>query len=55
MNPWAWFWTLCLLVAGPAFAYITIVVTIRGWRDLLDMFRALTKQRDPAGNTSHEP
>jgi hypothetical protein len=54
MNLWRWFWTLWLLLAGPAFAYITIIVTVRGLRDLLDMFRALAKQHDSAEDTSHE-
>jgi len=54
MKPWVWFWTGCLLVAGPAFAYITIIVTVRGFRDLLDMFRALGKQHEMFEDTSRE-
>jgi hypothetical protein len=54
MKLWGWFWTGCLLVAGPAFAYITIIVTVRGFRDLLDMFRALRKHRDVVEDSSRE-
>jgi len=54
MNGWAWFWTGCLLVAGPSFAYITVVVAIRGLRDLLEMFRALAIRPTRDGNTPHE-
>jgi hypothetical protein len=54
MNAWRWFWTVCLLVAGPSFAYITVVVAFRGLRDLLEMFRALAVQPTRDGNTPHE-
>jgi HAMP domain-containing protein len=55
MKAWLWFWTASLLVAGSAFAYITAVVTVRGLRDLLDMFRALAQQPPQHRNTPHEP
>ena len=45
MNPptnyWLLFWVLNLVIAGPAFVYITVVVAIRGFRDLKEMFRGL--------------
>ena len=44
MNLWLWFWTICLLVAGSSFAFITLVVTIKGFKDLRQWFRELTRQ-----------
>ncbi len=55
MKAWQWFWTVCLLVAGPSFAYITVVVAFRGLRDLLEMFRALAVRTTKGGVTPHEP
>ena len=54
MNVWKWFWTVCLLVAGPSFAYITVVVAFRGLRDLLEMFRALKVQPTQGEDIPHE-
>jgi hypothetical protein len=54
MNLWRWFWVLCLLVAGPAFACITAVVTVRGFQDLRDMFRSLAQPPSQSGNTPNE-
>lgn len=44
MNFWLIFWTLMLVVAGGSFAAITLVVTIRGSRDLRQWFATLTRQ-----------
>lgn len=44
MKYWEIFWTLCLIVAGGAFAVITLVVIIRGGPDLRDMLRELRRQ-----------
>ena len=44
MNVWLWFWTVSLLVAGSSFAFITIVVTIKGVSDLRSWFRSLQEQ-----------
>ena len=44
MDPWLIFWTLMLLVAGGSFAAITIVVTVRGVRDLRQWFTSLSRQ-----------
>ncbi len=54
MRYWLFFWTFAALTAGLSFALITIVVTIRGGRDLRELFRGLVEQRtkrgeDPAG------
>ena len=45
MRYWLLFWTFAALTAGLSFALITIVVTIKGGRDLRDLFRGLVEQR----------
>jgi len=48
MNLWLIFWTLMLVVAGGSFAAITVVVTMRGSRDLRQWFATLSRQNaDP--------
>ena len=49
---WQFFWTASLIISGIAFAAITMVVTIRGFGDLREMFRRLREQRD-THNDSH--
>ena len=44
MRFWQLFWTIWLVVAGLSFAFITLVVSVRGGRDLRQMFRDLSKQ-----------
>ena len=44
MEFWKIFWTLNLLVAGTAFAFITVAVTIKGVKDLRQWFRNLNQQ-----------
>jgi len=44
MNLWLIFWTLMLVVAGGSFAAITLIVTIRGSRDLREWFATLNRQ-----------
>ena len=44
MNDWLVFWTLCLVVAGATFAFITLVVIIKGGPDLREMLRQLRRQ-----------
>ena len=44
MNLWLIFWTLMLVVAGGSFAAITLVVTVRGVRDLRQWFASLSEQ-----------
>jgi hypothetical protein len=41
MGFWYYFWTANFLVAGSAFTVITVVVLVRGSKDLLDMFARL--------------
>lgn len=45
MYFWQWFWTAGVLVAGLSFAFVTIVVTLRGGRDLTEMFARLLEQK----------
>ncbi len=48
MNLWLIFWTLMLVVAGASFATITLVVSVRGVRDLRQWFASLSRQNtDP--------
>ena len=44
MNIWLWFWTISLLVAGTSFAFITVVVSIKGASDLKSWFSSLQQQ-----------
>ncbi len=46
MKYWVWFWTISLIAAGAAFAFITVIVTIKGFRDLREFFNQLSKQQD---------
>lgn len=45
MDLWLIFWTLMLVVAGGSFAAITLVVTVRGVRDLRQWFASLSRQK----------
>ena len=44
MNLWLLFWTFSLIVAGASFAFITVIVTLKGGRDLQQWFRSLQRQ-----------
>ena len=41
MNGWYYFWMANFLLAGSAFAVITVIVLVRGLRDLREMFANL--------------
>ncbi len=41
MNGWYYFWMANFVLAGSAFAVITVVVLVRGLRDLREMFAGL--------------
>ena len=45
MRYWELFWTAFLIVSGVSFAFITAVVTFRGFGDLRRMFSGLSQQR----------
>ena len=46
MRYWQIFWTICLLVGGGAFAFITVVVIVKGGKDLRSMFSQLSLGAD---------
>jgi hypothetical protein len=41
MGFWYYFWTINFIVAGSAFALITVMVLVRGSQDLRSMFARL--------------
>ncbi len=45
MNAWKIFWEVCLVVAGATFAGITMIVAVRGFADLREMFANLSRQK----------
>ena len=45
MYFWQVFWTASVMIAGLAFAFVTVVVTLKGGKDLRDMFRRLLEQQ----------
>ncbi len=45
MISWLNFWTVSLIVAGACFACITAIVTVKGYKDLRNMFAGLARQR----------
>lgn len=44
MKYWEIFWMFCLFVAGGAFAFITLVVIVKGGPDLRRTLRDLRRQ-----------
>lgn len=44
MNLWLAFWTLMLVVAGGSFVVITVIVSVRGVRELRQFFVGLGRQ-----------
>ena len=44
MAFWQMFWAVALLVAGVSFAFITIIVAIKGFKDLRVWFSSLNQQ-----------
>ncbi len=46
MEIWKLFWTVALLVAGSAFAVITVIVILKGGRDMRAMLRGLKAHHD---------
>jgi hypothetical protein len=45
MRYWEIFWTVAALIAGTSFAFVTVVVTLKGGRDLRNMFTRLLEQK----------
>jgi len=46
MDAWYWFWMANFVVAGSAFAAITVIVLVRGLGDLRQMFADLRAGAD---------
>ena len=46
MHGWQIFWTIWLLVAGVAFALITVVVTLKGFGDVRRMLSGIKSRGD---------
>lgn len=46
MRGWELFWAVSLVIAGVAFAGITVVVAVRGFGDLREMFAHLRERRN---------
>ena len=44
MIGWYYFWMANFVVAGSAFAVITVIVLVRGLRDLREMFANLRSE-----------
>ena len=53
MKFWEIFWTLNLVIAGAAFAFITVVVTIKGVNDLRQWFGNLRRQNREGSSTTN--
>lgn len=45
MIGWYYFWIACFFAAGSAFAFIAVVVMVRGIADLRQMFAGLRAER----------
>lgn len=46
MNGWYYFWMANFMVAGSAFTVITLIVLVRGLRDLREMFANLRAEAE---------
>lgn len=46
MGFWYYFWTINFIVAGSAFVFITVIVLVRGSKDLLSMMARLKATSD---------
>ena len=45
MRFWQIFWTASVLIAGLSFAFVTVIVSLKGGKDLREMFRRLLEQK----------
>jgi hypothetical protein len=59
MKYWYYFWTANFILAGTAFAFITLIVLVRGIGDLRVMFRGLSERerarQSPADTRAEKP
>jgi len=51
MMYWRLFWTAAVLSAGLIFAVVTVIVSIRGLKDLVSMFLRLAEQKGTVRRT----
>ena len=54
MNGWYYFWMANFLLAGSAFALISLIVLVLGLRDLREMFAGLRDLREMFANLRTE-
>ena len=54
MGFWYYFWTINFIVSGSAFAFIAVIVTVRGSQDLRSMFARL-KESSAARELENAP
>jgi hypothetical protein len=45
MSSWGYFWAAWLVISGVAFAVITVIVAVKGYRDLRAMFAGLSGKK----------
>jgi hypothetical protein len=55
MRYWQMFWTASVLIAGLSFTFVTIVVTLRGGKDLREMFARLLEQKNEEEHHDAKP
>jgi hypothetical protein len=57
MSIWLAFWTVALIVSGISFAAITLIVSVKGVRDIREAFYRLAMQGMPRrmSEASNEP
>ena len=48
MTYWYYFWMFDFVVAGTAFVFILCIVAVKGFADLLAMFRLLDQEQHDA-------
>lgn len=53
MGFWYYFWTANFIVAGSSFVLITLIVMVRGSKDLRDMLRGLKEKSAISEQTSY--
>jgi len=52
MDAWYYFWLFDFTVAGLSFVVILLLVAVRGFDDLLTMFRLLDEEANSSKNTN---
>jgi hypothetical protein len=50
MSIWLAFWEISLVVSGAAFAFISVVVAVRGFSDLRQMMAELSRVQPGRGH-----